>query len=87
MTTLHQYLEDIAAAVLDPIGRYKRPGKHNGTVVTYCGLHSNPDSINWEEGWELMATVTPPLDLVPGVYKLYWTSEDNDLQASWWVKL
>jgi len=86
MTTLNQYLEDIAVAVLRPLGYlYAKQGATEGQYG-YSGVH--PDTDGHIRGkWQQMASVS--LDDPFGTdasYKLYWTIQDDGQQGSWWVK-
>lgn len=98
MTTLNQYLEDIAVTVLRPLGYlYAKQGATEGQYG-YSGVHPDTDS-HIRDNWQYRASVLvyeQYIDTMPGMakmdaltacYLLYWAVDEvTGQQASWWVK-
>lgn len=88
MKQLDKYLEDIARAVLEPVGRWYS-GKQVINTIGYSGIHSTGAQDSMWQPWTVVCTLEIP-DTDPankaGTYILYWT-EDNGIQGSWWAKV
>lgn len=90
MITLKGYLDNIAKAILEPVGKYYwYVGDIDGTV-SYSGVHrcNSGDSL-WKD-WTLLSTVEVQLSgsNEATTYGLYWTKQEDDgAQGSWWVEM
>lgn len=97
MTTLSKYLQDIAVAVLKPIGYLYGPVGATKGVWGYSGIHSQKSNASMWQQWTCIATVDlfknpdgsvtgkAQIDVPCITYCLYWTADDG-MQGSWWVE-
>lgn len=77
MITLKEYLDNIAKAILEPVGRYDG----------YSGMHRQDTSHETWKNWEKIAsmTYTHPVTEEVTLWYLLWI-QDKGTQGSWWVK-
>jgi hypothetical protein len=96
MTTLGKYLEDIAVAVLQPLGYLYGPVGATEGISGYSGISQSLDTQEWLRictvevpqyvglSDNLKINAQPVTAAVP-VYELYYIQVDGQ-QASYWVK-
>ena len=77
MIILKEYLDNIAKAILEPVGRYSG----------YSGMHRQDTSHDTWKNWETITVIsyTHPVTEEVTLWHLLWI-QDGSHQGAWWVK-